>query len=66
MILKVEKKFRDKITNEIRKVDDVFEVADDRGAELLADKRNLVTQVNDTTQENKPRKTSKTRKKSGK
>lgn len=43
MKLKVEKVFIDKITQELHKVGDVFEVDTARGEELLADNRKLVT-----------------------
>lgn len=68
MKLKVEKKFKDKITDELHQVDDVFEVDEERGKELLSDSRNLVTQVKEEVKKDeKPKTTSKAKsKKSGK
>lgn len=43
MKLKVEKRFRDKLTGALHIVDDIIEVSDKRGEELLADERNFVT-----------------------
>ena len=61
MKLKVEKKFRDKITGELHNVNDEFEVAEARGKELLADTRNLVTQVKEAVK--KPKATARTKSK---
>lgn len=62
MKLKVEKQFRDKITNELHEVGDVFEVDEARGKELLSDSRKLVSAVVEEVE--KPKKTSKAKKKS--
>lgn len=59
MKLKVEKQFRDKITGELHKVNDVFEVDDARGAELLGDNRNLVTQIKEAASKPKAKAKSK-------
>ena len=64
MKLKVEKKFRDKITGELHNVNDEIEVAEARGKELLADSRNLVTQVKEAAK--KPKATTKAKGKSKK
>ena len=45
MKLKVEKQFRDKLSGELRMVDDVFEVDEVRGKELLEHPMELVTVV---------------------
>lgn len=45
MKLKVERRFRDKITGVLHNVGDTFEASDKRAAELLDDKRNLVVQI---------------------
>lgn len=42
MKLAIKKEFRDKITGELYKVDDVKEFTDDRAKEILADPRGLV------------------------
>lgn len=59
MILKVKRQFRDKISGELRKVDDVFEVEDERGAELLEHPMNLVTVAEEAKKEEKPKAKSK-------
>lgn len=43
--LKVKAEFIDRITNELRKVDDVIEVEEARAKELLADERHLVEEI---------------------
>lgn len=53
MKLKIEKEFTDKFTGETYKVDDVKEFEEARAKELLADSRNLVTQVKDEKKEAK-------------
>lgn len=45
MKLKVEIKFRDKISGELHDVGDIFETDEARAKELLSDKRNLVSKV---------------------
>lgn len=52
MKLKVEKQFRDKVTGQLHKVNDVFSVDDERGAELLNHPMGLVS-----VSEEKPKKT---------
>jgi len=59
MILKVKRQFRDKISGELRKVDDVFEVEDERGAELLAHPMELVTVAEEAKKDEKPKAKSK-------
>lgn len=59
MILKVKKQFRDKISGELRKVDDVFEVEDERGVELLEHPMELVTVAEEAKKEEKPKAKSK-------
>lgn len=49
MKLKTEKQFRDKITGELHEVGSTFEVEEERGEELLADARNLVARVKEST-----------------
>lgn len=56
MKLKVEKQFRDKISGELRKIDDVFEVDDERGAELLNHPMGLVTISEDKEEKPKAKK----------
>ena len=64
MKLKVERQFKDKNTDEMHKVDDVFEVDDKRGKELLSDNRNLVTLIKeDAEKAEKPKATSKAKSK---
>ena len=45
MKLKVDIKFRDKISGELHEVGDIFETDEARAKELLSDKRNLVSKV---------------------
>ena len=45
MKLKVTVEFIDKYTKELYQIGTVIEVEDERGKELLADSRNLVTEV---------------------
>lgn len=45
MKLKVEKVFTDKITGELYQVGQEIEVASERGKELLADERKLVSEI---------------------
>lgn len=45
MKLKVEKRFRDKITGELHQVGDTFEVEDARGEELLNHEMGIVSEV---------------------
>lgn len=52
MKLKVLKAFRDKTNGEMKKVDEVIEVSEERGQELLAHPLKLVSEV----KEKKPRK----------
>ena len=59
MILKVKKQFRDKISGELRKVDDVFEVEDERGVELLEHPMELVAVAEEAKKEEKPKAKSK-------
>lgn len=67
MKLKVERRFRDKNTGDLYEVNSVIEVTQARGEELLADERNLVTQIKEPAKANKPKATPKTKnKKSGK
>lgn len=56
MILKIKKQFRDKYTQELYKVDDTIEVSEERGAELLADSRELVEAVEEKEEKKKKRK----------
>lgn len=49
MKVKIEKEFIDKHTNELYKVGDTKEFKDARAKELLADKRNLVSEVKEET-----------------
>jgi acetolactate synthase small subunit len=55
MKLKVEKQFRDKVTGQLHKVNDVFSVDDERGAELLNHPMGLVSVSKEA--EEKPKKT---------
>lgn len=55
MKLKIEKAFKDKFTGEMYKVGSEVEFEDERGKHLLADSRELVTQIKETA----PKKTSK-------
>lgn len=48
MKLKVKVEFIDKYTKELYQIGTVIEVEDERGKELLADSRNLVTEVKKT------------------
>ena len=48
MKLKVEVQYRDRITKELMKVDDVFEVDEERGKELLSHPLGLVSEVKET------------------
>lgn len=59
MKLNIEKEFVDKISGELHKVGDVIEVNKDRGEELLADSRKLVSINAAAEEEPKPKKSSK-------
>lgn len=59
MKLTVKKQFRDKISGELHMVDDVFEVDEARGAELLGHPMELVEVVEDEKKEEKPKAKSK-------
>lgn len=67
MKLKINIEFRDKFTGELYKKDSIVEFSDDRAKELLADKRKLVSEVeeeapkseDETKTEAKPKKSKK-------
>ena len=60
MKLKIERQFRDKITGVLHKVDDVIEVDEERGNELVNDDRGLVTLIKEKTA-SKPKTASKSK-----
>lgn len=57
MKLKVEIKFRDKISNELHNVGDIFEADEARAKELLSDKRKLVSKVKEAPADQGEKKT---------
>lgn len=61
MKLKINKEFKDKFTGEKYKAGSEVEFKDDRAKELLSDKRDLVSEVKETSEETtkKPAKKSK-------
>ena len=56
MKLAIKKEFRDKITGELYKVDDVKEFTEERAKEILADPRGLVEAAPEEPEEPKPKK----------
>ena len=64
MRLVIKKVFRDKITKELYKVDDVVEFTEERAKELLADNRGLVEEAKEAKEEevsDEPKKVAKKR-----
>lgn len=57
MKLKVEIKFRDKISGELHDVGDIFEADEARAKELLSDKRKLVSKVKEAPADQGEKKT---------
>lgn len=56
MKLAIKREFRDKITGELYKVDDVKEFTEERAKEILADPRGLVEAAPEEPEEPKPKK----------
>lgn len=56
MKLAIKREFRDKITGELYKVDDVKEFTEERAKEILADPRGLVEVAPEEPEEPKPKK----------
>ena len=54
MKLRIEKEFRDKFTGEKYNAGDAVEFEDSRAEELLADQRNLVSEIKEKTTPKKP------------